>query len=170
MDNCYFCASIQKRAGLEFITELETELFVAVWDINPVTPGHMLIIPKRHAQYMKELGNDEQTNLIEAAVAAKVYIEGADLKSIYGAIFPRVAGTKSGDFIELALTKLERTNRSPDAFNDGLNDGPAAGQTVPHFHWHVMPRWEGDAADPRGGIRHMFAGMGNYHEGMAKQE
>ncbi len=42
---------------------------------------------------------------------------------------------------------------NPDGFNVGLNDGRAAGQTVEHAHMHVIPRFDGDVADPRGGIR-----------------
>jgi diadenosine tetraphosphate (Ap4A) HIT family hydrolase len=41
----------------------------------------------------------------------------------------------------------------PDGFNVGVNDGPAAGQTVMHAHVHVIPRRAGDVADPRGGVR-----------------
>lgn len=41
----------------------------------------------------------------------------------------------------------------PDAFNIGLNDGAAAGQTVLHAHIHVIPRYKGDVTDPRGGVR-----------------
>jgi len=41
----------------------------------------------------------------------------------------------------------------PDGFNIGVNDGEAAGQTVAHAHVHIIPRYEGDVADPRGGIR-----------------
>jgi diadenosine tetraphosphate (Ap4A) HIT family hydrolase len=40
-----------------------------------------------------------------------------------------------------------------DGFNIGINDGQAAGQTVPHAHVHVIPRYAGDVPDPRGGIR-----------------
>ncbi|MFN5512003.1 MAG: HIT family protein, partial [Burkholderiales bacterium] len=29
--------------------------------------------------------------------------------------------------------------RAPDSFNIGINDGPAAGQTVPHLHIHLIP-------------------------------
>ena len=41
----------------------------------------------------------------------------------------------------------------PDGFNIGINDAQAAGQTIPHAHVHVIPRYGGDVPDPRGGIR-----------------
>ncbi len=41
----------------------------------------------------------------------------------------------------------------PDGFNIGINCGAAAGQTVWHAHIHVIPRYEGDVAEPRGGVR-----------------
>jgi len=50
----------------------------------------------------------------------------------------------------------------PDGFNIGVNDGFAAGQTVPHAHIHVIPRRKGDAADPRGGIRWVFPDKAKY--------
>lgn len=44
----------------------------------------------------------------------------------------------------------------PAGYNIGINDGPAAGQTVPHLHIHLIPRYQGDQEDPRGGIRWIF--------------
>lgn len=41
----------------------------------------------------------------------------------------------------------------PDGFNIGINCGAAAGQTVWHAHIHVIPRYTGDVAEPRGGVR-----------------
>jgi len=41
----------------------------------------------------------------------------------------------------------------PDGYNIGVNVGEAAGQTVMHLHVHVIPRYAGDVADPRGGVR-----------------
>lgn len=53
----------------------------------------------------------------------------------------------------------------PSGFNVGFNAGVAAGQTVPHVHVHVIPRYDGDVADPRGGVRHVIPGRGNYLAG-----
>lgn len=49
--------------------------------------------------------------------------------------------------------RLVAERHAPDGFNLGINDGPAAGQTVAHLHLHLIPRYRGDAADPRGGVR-----------------
>ncbi|RYD17562.1 MAG: HIT domain-containing protein, partial [Verrucomicrobiaceae bacterium] len=50
----------------------------------------------------------------------------------------------------------------PDGYNVGFNSGGAAGQTVPHVHIHVIPRYHGDVPDPRGGVRHVIPDKGNY--------
>lgn len=50
----------------------------------------------------------------------------------------------------------------PAGFNIGVNDGRAAGQTVPHAHVHVIPRYAGDVPDPRGGIRWVIPEKARY--------
>jgi len=45
---------------------------------------------------------------------------------------------------------------NPDGFNVGINDGPAAGQTVPHLHIHLIPRFINDQEDPRDGCVGLF--------------
>lgn len=49
-----------------------------------------------------------------------------------------------------------------EAVNIGINDGELAGQTVPHAHIHVIPRRDGDVADPRGGIRSVIRDKARY--------
>jgi ATP adenylyltransferase len=39
-----------------------------------------------------------------------------------------------------------------DALNIGINEGGPAGQTIDHAHVHLIPRREGDVADPKGGV------------------
>lgn len=55
----------------------------------------------------------------------------------------------------------EKTHQ-PDGYNIGMNCGEAAGQTVFHFHCHVIPRYIGDMKNPRGGVRHCILGKGDY--------
>ena len=57
--------------------------------------------------------------------------------------------------LDEAKALLDREHQ-PDGYNIGINDGQAAGQTVMHLHIHVVPRYRGDKADPRGGIRSLF--------------
>jgi diadenosine tetraphosphate (Ap4A) HIT family hydrolase len=56
----------------------------------------------------------------------------------------------------------QRLDPKPDGYNVGFNAGGAAGQTVPHVHVHVIPRYHGDMPDPRGGVRHVIPDKGNY--------
>jgi diadenosine tetraphosphate (Ap4A) HIT family hydrolase len=50
----------------------------------------------------------------------------------------------------------------PDGFNIGINDGTTAGQTVMHLHVHFIPRYAGDIADPRGGVRWVLPEHADY--------
>jgi diadenosine tetraphosphate (Ap4A) HIT family hydrolase len=50
----------------------------------------------------------------------------------------------------------------PDGYNIGINVGETAGQTILHLHIHLIPRRKGDMENPRGGVRHVIPGKGNY--------
>lgn len=45
---------------------------------------------------------------------------------------------------------------SPKGFNIGINDGKYAGQTIPHLHIHIIPRYENDGGLPCG-VRNVFS-------------
>jgi len=65
------------------------------------------------------------------------------------------------DLVDVVWGQLD-AEYHPDGYNIGINIGPAAGQTIPHLHVHVIPRYLGDVDDPRGGVRHVIPGRGNY--------
>jgi len=69
-----------------------------------------------------------------------------------GAIFALVDQTHDRLSAELA----------PDGFNVGINIGEAAGQTVFHVHVHLIPRYRGDVAQPRGGVRGVIPAKQSY--------
>lgn len=63
--------------------------------------------------------------------------------------------------IEKAKSIIEEEFK-PDGYNIGMNCGEDAGQTVFHFHCHLIPRYKGDMDNPRGGVRHVIPTKGNY--------
>lgn len=50
----------------------------------------------------------------------------------------------------------------PDGYNIGMNCGIAAGQSVMHIHVHLIPRYNGDVENPRGGVRGVIPQKQNY--------
>jgi diadenosine tetraphosphate (Ap4A) HIT family hydrolase len=63
--------------------------------------------------------------------------------------------------LNAAKTRIDH-EFAPAGYNIGINDGPAAGQTVSHLHIHLIPRYEGDRPDPRGGIRWIIPEKADY--------
>jgi len=102
---------------------------VAFHDGYPVSPGHTLIVPRRHVADFFSLTEEEQI-----------------------AIWSLLPGTRRA---------LEDSHH-PAAFNIGVNAGLAAGQTVAHVHVHLIPRYDGDVADPRGGVRWVLPERADY--------
>jgi len=95
----------------------------------PLSPGHLLIVPRRHVASLFETSPEERSAIFALIDRAKNLIE---------------------------------QEYKPDGYNVGINDGVAAGQTVMHLHVHVIPRYAGDVADPRGGIRWIIPGKAAY--------
>ena len=60
------------------------------------------------------------------------------------------------------VKKILEEEFKPDGFNIGINNGEKAGQTIFHAHIHIIPRYSGDVDNPRGGIRHVIPGKGDY--------
>lgn len=67
------------------------------------------------------------------------------------------------DLLQEAQELLEK-KYEPDSYNIGVNINEAAGQTIMHLHVHLIPRYEGDVEDPRGGIRNFKEALVPYYE------
>ena len=65
-------------------------------------------------------------------------------------------------FVLNAVQKIIQEKFNPDGFNVGININETAGQTVPHVHIHLIPRYNGDVEIPRGGVRGVIPSKKEY--------
>ena len=103
-------------------TVYEDETTYAFLDVNPLAPGHTLVIPKEPYERLNEMPPEE----------------AADVFGVIGEI----------------ASAVETAVDAP-ATTIAINNGEAAGQEVPHVHWHVVPQFEDGDARP---IHIMFDG------------
>ena len=66
------------------------------------------------------------------------------------------------DLLKEGRALVRQKDDSVAGFNIGMNCGKVAGQTIFHCHIHLIPRHAGDISEPRGGIRNIIPGKGNY--------
>lgn len=66
------------------------------------------------------------------------------------------------------MKKIIDEKYNPDGYNIGININEAAGQTIPHVHIHLIPRYKGDVENPVGGIRNIIPDKGDYVTNPAK--
>ena len=65
--------------------------------------------------------------------------------------------------VTIGIVKMELDKMyKPNGYNIGANCGEAAGQSIPHCHIHVIPRYDGDCENPRGGVRGVIPSRMNY--------
>jgi len=121
--SCAFCTLPSARVIDENATA------IVIRDGYPVSPGHTLLIPKRHTGSFFDLSELERGDLLALLDRAKLVLD---------------------------------EELHPQGYNIGINDGAAAGQTVPHLHVHLIPRFDGDLPDPRGGVRWVIPAKAKY--------
>jgi len=114
-DPCIFCRIVAGSAPCHRVYE-DDEVLVFM-DIRPVSPGHTLLIPKRHYANLFESSEDAM-----AAVAR----------------------------VSVRIANAIRTAIRPDGVFVAQTNGVAAGQTVFHYHLHLIPRWHGSGPQIHG--------------------
>jgi diadenosine tetraphosphate (Ap4A) HIT family hydrolase len=155
---CLFC---DKSSQEKHKIILENELFYARLDDFPVTPGHTMIVPKRHVVSLMDLTEQEWAALKPFIKETIAVIESTDMQSLYRQLRTEMSNEKARMYF-LEMLGHTGVDKKPDAYNFGVNEGEAAGRTMPHLHWHIIPRYFGDVKNPRGGVRNIIPGKGDY--------
>ena len=109
MSDCIFCGIAAGTRPAERVHE--DERTVAFLDIFPACDGHLLVIPRAHADN------------VHAADPADVAACAQTAQLMAG----RISGALGSDGVTITQA-----------------NGGAAGQTVFHYHVHVIPRYEDD--------------------------
>lgn len=109
-DECIFCEIAADRLSARFV--YRDEMSCAFLDIEPVRPGHTLVIPTAHVP---------------------------DLMS--GLATEGIAGTAQALHTTAVLL---RDRLAADGISVFQSNGTAAGQTMDHLHFHLVPRFSGD--------------------------
>jgi diadenosine tetraphosphate (Ap4A) HIT family hydrolase len=122
-DKCIFCNLRDERIIYE------CNHTIAFIDTYPASPGHTLVVPKRHIPTYFDASEDEILAIGKAVQICKELLDN--------------------EF-------------NPDAYNIGINNGEAAGQSIKHLHVHIIPRYKGDVEDPKGGVRWILKNKANY--------
>lgn len=120
---CPFCFPDHERILID------DGLCFVMHDRFPVSPGHLLILPRRHIASFFDATATERASFLALLDQAKSLVE---------------------------------KKHHPAGYNIGINDGETAGQTVPHLHIHLVPRYLGDSDDPRGGVRWVLPEKAKY--------
>ena len=107
-DDCIFCKLANGVMGERV---LENTNAVLIEDKKPMAPYHVLVIPKEHWSDLTELQDKEGP---------------LDIMAILG------------DMFDLVGTYVSSNNLKEWGYRTIINTGKDAGQTVPHFHLHVL--------------------------------
>jgi diadenosine tetraphosphate (Ap4A) HIT family hydrolase len=103
----------------------ESEFAYVRYESQSLSPGHVIVVPKRHVADFFDMSAKEQGSVLA--------------------------------LLNRARKRIHEQHR-PDGYNIGVNVGAAAGQSRMHVHVHLIPRYAGDVADARGGVRCVLAG------------
>lgn len=111
-DDCIFCRLANGDIPVEAV--YEDDVVKVIFDASPASEGHVLILPKEHADNLYDLTDEQAAHIFKTA---------------------KKIGCAMRDSLKF------------DGMNVVQNNGEAAGQTVFHFHMHLIPRYKGDTVN-----------------------
>lgn len=160
---------------------------VSVYQCNVKLPYHSLLAAKHCEIYEYQHYNrqphpnsvqcpfcapDPERELVTESAMAYALLDKYPVSSGHALVIPKQhtadyfalpSRAKTACWLVADRVKLLLEQRfHPDGYNIGINVGSAAGQTVPHVHIHIIPRYAGDTENPTGGVRNVIPGKGDY--------
>jgi len=125
----------------------------------------------KNGNYSCPFCNVEREIILETEMSFAIY-DGFPVNEGHALIIPK---RHTANYFDLSLEEqkdcIELLNRvkvvvqekyNPAGFNVGININEVAGQSVPHVHIHLIPRYEGDVEEPRGGVRGVILSKKSY--------
>ena len=108
-DDCIFC----KLSNGDIPTNAlyEDDVVKVIFDLNPASKGHVLILPKNHFDDIYSMDDATAAHVFQVAVK---------------------------------VAKAMKETLGCEGLNIVQNNGEIAGQTVFHFHLHMIPRYKSD--------------------------
>lgn len=112
MSDCIFCKIVDGSIPSHIV--YEDDHVVAFFDILPISPGHTIVVSKKHVPDVEGLDSEEFAAMAKAVKRiGKAVMEGLGVKG----------------------------------YSVFLDNKSAANQHVPHTHFHLVPREEGDGLE-----------------------
>jgi len=112
MNDCIFCKIIDGSIPSHIV--YEDKHVVAFFDILPISPGHTIIVPRKHVSDVEGLSEEEFSAMAKVVKhIGKAVMEGLGVKG----------------------------------YSVFMDNKSAANQHVPHAHFHLVPREEGDGLE-----------------------
>lgn len=115
---------------------------------------------------------DENREILFDGKVWTAFLDGYPVNEGHTLIVPKRHAETYFDLTEFEMLSLHQVIKivkeklddryHPNGYNIGINCGDAAGQSVPHCHIHIIPRYYGDVENPRGGVRGVIPSKQNY--------
>lgn len=99
---------------------------MAFLDIMPISPGHILLSPRKHYEKISDLYPRQTSSTWTARQEAQE---------------AQVTAQQLGEFVPLLSRALSAATGVED-WNVVQNNGARAAQVVPHVHFHLIPRYQ----------------------------
>ena len=87
-EDCIFCKIVKKEIKSDFVEE--SNIFIVIKDINPVSEGHLLVIPKKHYATLLDIPDKM----------------GAEMLNFIKKVSSKLLDSKKGDGFNIVMNNL----------------------------------------------------------------